>query len=157
MFCAIKLFLFNVMLYILCLISAHCVMRKWLLLNDPDDSSSGAKGYLKVSLFVVGTGDDPPVRLTDQRSQITLTELTLNASSFLMQIQWPTLFSCFSRRKRGKVMIKMTLRVICCCRLVWLCDGPCCHWRSSELKTFHRVRSTVVIILYLWCWRVAIR
>ncbi|XP_031595497.1 myoferlin-like isoform X2 [Oreochromis aureus] len=40
---------------------AHCVMRKWLLLNDPDDSSSGAKGYLKVSLFVVGTGDDPPV------------------------------------------------------------------------------------------------
>lgn len=37
-------------------------MRKWLLLNDPDDSSSGAKGYLKVSLFVVGTGDEPPVR-----------------------------------------------------------------------------------------------
>lgn len=41
--------------------AAHCVMRKWLLLNDPDDSSSGAKGYLKVSLFVVGTGDEPPV------------------------------------------------------------------------------------------------
>ncbi|XP_032429268.1 myoferlin isoform X2 [Xiphophorus hellerii] len=40
---------------------AHCVMRKWLLLNDPDDSSSGAKGYLKVSLFVVGTGDEPPL------------------------------------------------------------------------------------------------
>ncbi|CAK6964082.1 myoferlin-like [Scomber scombrus] len=39
---------------------AHCVMRKWLLLNDPDDSSSGAKGYLKVSLFVVGAGDEPP-------------------------------------------------------------------------------------------------
>lgn len=37
-------------------------MRKWLLLNDPDDSSSGAKGYLKVSLFVVGTGDEPMVR-----------------------------------------------------------------------------------------------
>lgn len=44
------------------IIAAHCVMRKWLLLNDPDDSSSGAKGYLKVSLFVVGTGDEPPVR-----------------------------------------------------------------------------------------------
>ncbi|KAM9716080.1 myoferlin-like isoform 2-T2 [Menidia menidia] len=39
----------------------HCVMRKWLLLNDPDDSSSGARGYLKVSLFVVGAGDEPPV------------------------------------------------------------------------------------------------
>ncbi|XP_071319383.1 myoferlin-like isoform X2 [Trachinotus anak] len=44
---------------------AHSVMRKWLLLNDPDDSSSGAKGYLKVSLFVVGTGDEPPVEKRD--------------------------------------------------------------------------------------------
>uniref|UniRef100_A0A673A550 Myoferlin n=1 Tax=Sphaeramia orbicularis TaxID=375764 RepID=A0A673A550_9TELE len=40
---------------------AHCVMRKWLLLNDPEESSSGAKGYLKVTLFVVGAGDEPPV------------------------------------------------------------------------------------------------
>lgn len=47
-----------------CGLTAHCVMRKWLLLNDPDDSSSGAKGYLKVSLFLVGTGDEPPVRHT---------------------------------------------------------------------------------------------
>ncbi|XP_066519637.1 myoferlin [Hoplias malabaricus] len=45
---------------------AHCVLRKWLLLNDPDDSSSGAKGYLKVSMFIVGTGDDPPVEKRDQ-------------------------------------------------------------------------------------------
>lgn len=37
-------------------------MRKWLLLSDPDDSNSGASGYLKVSIFVVGTGDEPPVR-----------------------------------------------------------------------------------------------
>ncbi|XP_011602470.1 myoferlin-like isoform X3 [Takifugu rubripes] len=44
---------------------AHCVMRKWLLLNDPGDSSSGAKGYLKVSLFVVGTGDEPPAEKKD--------------------------------------------------------------------------------------------
>lgn len=36
-------------------------MRKWLLLSDPDDSSSGARGYLKVSIIVVGTGDEPPV------------------------------------------------------------------------------------------------
>ncbi|XP_071782869.2 myoferlin-like isoform X2 [Centroberyx gerrardi] len=40
---------------------AHSITRKWLLLNDPDDSSSGARGYLKVSLFLVGTGDEPPV------------------------------------------------------------------------------------------------
>ncbi|XP_015255274.1 PREDICTED: myoferlin-like [Cyprinodon variegatus] len=43
----------------------HCVMRKWLLLNDPDDCSSGAKGYIKVSIFVVGTGDEPPVEKRD--------------------------------------------------------------------------------------------
>ncbi|KAI4889280.1 hypothetical protein NFI96_010829, partial [Prochilodus magdalenae] len=45
---------------------AHCIMRKWLLLSDPDDSSSGAKGYLKASLFIVGTGDDPPVEKRDR-------------------------------------------------------------------------------------------
>lgn len=36
-------------------------MKKWLLLSDPDDSSSGARGYLKVNMFIVGTGDEPPV------------------------------------------------------------------------------------------------
>ncbi|XP_040034731.2 myoferlin [Gasterosteus aculeatus] len=40
--------------------TGHAIMRKWLLLSDPDDSSSGARGYLKVSITVVGTGDDPP-------------------------------------------------------------------------------------------------
>ncbi|XP_068597029.1 myoferlin [Brachionichthys hirsutus] len=38
----------------------HAIMRKWLLLSDPDDSSSGARGYLKVSIFVMATGDEPP-------------------------------------------------------------------------------------------------
>ncbi|XP_054456803.1 myoferlin [Anoplopoma fimbria] len=40
--------------------SGHAIMRKWLLLSDPDDSSSGARGYLKVSIIVLGTGDEPP-------------------------------------------------------------------------------------------------
>ncbi|XP_059893638.1 myoferlin-like isoform X1 [Gadus macrocephalus] len=40
---------------------AHCVIRKWLLLSDPEDHSSGAKGYLKVSVFIVGAGEEPPV------------------------------------------------------------------------------------------------
>ncbi|XP_062256997.1 myoferlin isoform X1 [Platichthys flesus] len=39
---------------------AHAIMRKWLLLSDPDDPSSGARGYLEVSIIVVGTGDEPP-------------------------------------------------------------------------------------------------
>lgn len=42
----------------------HCFLRKWLLLCDPDDLSAGVKGYLKVSLFVLAAGDEPPVSLT---------------------------------------------------------------------------------------------
>ncbi|XP_004607583.2 myoferlin [Sorex araneus] len=44
----------------------HAVMRKWLLLNDPEDASSGAKGYMKVSMFVLGTGDEPPPENRDR-------------------------------------------------------------------------------------------
>ncbi|KAK2498864.1 hypothetical protein MC885_010566, partial [Smutsia gigantea] len=44
----------------------HAVMRKWLLLNDPEDASSGAKGYMKVSMFVLGTGDEPPPEKQDR-------------------------------------------------------------------------------------------
>ena len=63
--CCVYLSLFECVCVLMCMCSttAHSVMRKWLLLSDPDDSSSGAKGYLKVSLFIVGTGDEPPVRL----------------------------------------------------------------------------------------------
>ncbi|XP_034754827.1 myoferlin isoform X2 [Etheostoma cragini] len=45
--------------------SGHAIMRKWLLLSDPDDSSSGARGYLKVSITVVGSGDEPPTERRD--------------------------------------------------------------------------------------------
>ncbi|XP_076829494.1 dysferlin isoform X4 [Brachyhypopomus gauderio] len=39
----------------------HAILRKWLLLADPDDLSAGARGYLKVSLVVLAAGDEPPV------------------------------------------------------------------------------------------------
>ncbi|KAM4710242.1 dysferlin [Discoglossus pictus] len=39
----------------------HAFLRKWLLLSDPEDFTAGAKGYLKVSLFVLGPGDECPV------------------------------------------------------------------------------------------------
>lgn len=56
-------YLCNVFSLIICgvSLSGHAIMRKWLLLSDPDDSISGAKGYLKVSMFIVGTGDELPV------------------------------------------------------------------------------------------------
>uniref|UniRef100_A0A3Q2X570 Myoferlin like n=1 Tax=Haplochromis burtoni TaxID=8153 RepID=A0A3Q2X570_HAPBU len=38
---------------------SHAIMRKWLLLSDLDDSNLGPRGYLKVSIIVVATGDEP--------------------------------------------------------------------------------------------------
>ncbi|XP_029450348.1 dysferlin isoform X2 [Rhinatrema bivittatum] len=43
----------------------HAFLRKWLLLSDPEDFSAGAKGYLKVSLFVLGPGDEAPMDKKD--------------------------------------------------------------------------------------------
>uniref|UniRef100_A0A8D2LWA1 Dysferlin n=1 Tax=Varanus komodoensis TaxID=61221 RepID=A0A8D2LWA1_VARKO len=39
----------------------HAFVRKWLLLSDPEDFSAGARGYLKVSLYVLGPGDEVPL------------------------------------------------------------------------------------------------
>ncbi|XP_068130426.1 dysferlin isoform X2 [Hyperolius riggenbachi] len=39
----------------------HAFLKKWLLLSDSEDFAAGAKGYLKVSLFVLGPGDESPV------------------------------------------------------------------------------------------------
>ncbi|XP_028979153.2 myoferlin isoform X2 [Esox lucius] len=44
---------------------AHAIMRKWVLLSDPDDSQV-AKGYLKVTVIIAGTGDEP---LTEKRDR----------------------------------------------------------------------------------------
>lgn len=43
----------------------HAFLRKWLLLSDPDDLAAGAKGYLKVNLIVLGTGDEAPIEKKD--------------------------------------------------------------------------------------------
>ena len=39
----------------------HSINRKWLLLINEDDRMSGGKGYLKVSINILGPGDEPPV------------------------------------------------------------------------------------------------
>ncbi|CAF3351203.1 unnamed protein product [Rotaria sp. Silwood1] len=38
----------------------HSINRKWLLLSDEDDRMTGAKGYLKVSVNILGPGDEAP-------------------------------------------------------------------------------------------------
>ncbi|NWR17669.1 MYOF protein, partial [Emberiza fucata] len=66
----------------------HAVMRKWLLLSDPEDTNSGAKGYMKVSMFVLGTGDEPPVekRERDNESDDVESNLLLPAGTALRWI-----------------------------------------------------------------------
>jgi hypothetical protein len=39
----------------------HSILSKWLLLGDPEDLSAGSKGYLKVTVNVLGAGDEVPV------------------------------------------------------------------------------------------------
>ena len=36
-------------------------MHKWLLLTDPNDAQAGPRGYLKMSVMVLGPGDEPVV------------------------------------------------------------------------------------------------
>lgn len=39
----------------------HAMLNKWLLLCNPEDPMSGAKGYLKISVVILGPGDEAPV------------------------------------------------------------------------------------------------
>uniref|UniRef100_A0A183B5V1 C2 domain-containing protein n=1 Tax=Echinostoma caproni TaxID=27848 RepID=A0A183B5V1_9TREM len=38
----------------------HSMINKWLLLSNPDDPMAGAKGYLKISIVILGPGDEAP-------------------------------------------------------------------------------------------------
>ena len=41
----------------------HSLNRKWLLLSNSEDQVSIAKGYLKVSVNILGSGDEITVNL----------------------------------------------------------------------------------------------
>uniref|UniRef100_A0A7N6BP04 C2 domain-containing protein n=1 Tax=Anabas testudineus TaxID=64144 RepID=A0A7N6BP04_ANATE len=69
----------------------HCFLRKWLLLCDPDDFSAGVKGYLKVSLFVLAAGDEPPRECVEDKEDIEgnllrPAGLTLRGATFTLKI-----------------------------------------------------------------------
>ena len=44
----------------------HTLLRKWLGLCQPNEPSSGVRGYLKVTISALGVGDQAPVRLSPQ-------------------------------------------------------------------------------------------
>jgi dysferlin len=50
----------------------HSINRKWLLLSDDDDRMAGARGYLKVSVNILGPGDEAPVKIFDYLFSILL-------------------------------------------------------------------------------------
>ncbi|XP_009319173.1 PREDICTED: dysferlin [Pygoscelis adeliae] len=72
----------------------HAFLRKWLLLSDPEDFSAGAKGYLKVSLFVLGPGDEAPVEKKEvsedkediEGNLLRPTGVTLRGAHFCLKI-----------------------------------------------------------------------
>uniref|UniRef100_U3I7L3 Dysferlin n=1 Tax=Anas platyrhynchos platyrhynchos TaxID=8840 RepID=U3I7L3_ANAPP len=72
----------------------HAFLRKWLLLSDPEDFSAGAKGYLKVSLFVLGPGDEAPMEKKEvsedkediEGNLLRPTGVTLRGAHFCLKI-----------------------------------------------------------------------
>ncbi|XP_025904647.1 dysferlin [Nothoprocta perdicaria] len=72
----------------------HAFLRKWLLLSDPEDFSAGAKGYLKVSLFVLGPGDEAPMEkkeISEEKEDIEgnilrPTGVALRGAHFLLKV-----------------------------------------------------------------------
>ncbi|MCJ8731563.1 hypothetical protein PDJAM_G00200870 [Pangasius djambal] len=71
----------------------HAILRKWLLLADPDDLCAGARGYLKVSLIVLAAGDEPPTEKegVQEREDIEANllrpaGLTLRGATFTLKV-----------------------------------------------------------------------
>ncbi|XP_039234377.1 dysferlin-like, partial [Pipra filicauda] len=72
----------------------HAFLRKWLLLSDPEDLSAGAKGYLKVSVLVLGPGDEAPLEkkeVSEDKEDIEAnllrpTGVTLRGAQFCLKI-----------------------------------------------------------------------
>ncbi|XP_068870946.1 dysferlin isoform X5 [Aphelocoma coerulescens] len=72
----------------------HAFLRKWLLLSDPEDFSAGAKGYLKVSVCVLGPGDEAPLEKKEaaedkediEANLLRPTGVTLRGAQFCLKI-----------------------------------------------------------------------
>ncbi|KAI5609942.1 dysferlin isoform X9 [Silurus asotus] len=71
----------------------HAILRKWLLLADPDDLCAGARGYLKVSLIVLAAGDEAPTekdgvqeREDIESNLLRPAGLTLRGATFTLKV-----------------------------------------------------------------------
>lgn len=98
----------------------HSINRKWLLLSNEDDRMSGAKGYLKVSINILGPGDEPSVSWT------LICEKKISDWNFSLMINMI-------------MMMKMMWRVICWNLLVWCFVQRHLFWKFIEQKIYREV------------------
>ncbi len=47
----------------------HYIRRKYVMLTNPKERLSGSMGFLKVSVMIVGEGDEVPVEDEDQHNE----------------------------------------------------------------------------------------
>eukprot|EP00058_Branchiostoma_floridae_P024963 XP_002610453.1 hypothetical protein BRAFLDRAFT_124267 [Branchiostoma floridae] len=56
----------------------HAFLRRWVLLSDPDDPTAGAKGYIKMSMIVLGPGEQPPSEKVEGEAEVDSDDIEAN-------------------------------------------------------------------------------
>lgn len=70
----------------------HSIKSKWLLLSDLEDPLAGAKGYLNVSINVLGPGDEVPMTASADKDHdiesniLTLPGVSLRNATFTIRV-----------------------------------------------------------------------
>ena len=81
----------------------HSIGNKWLLLSNADDANAGAKGYLLVSMGVLGSGDDAPVSQVNFVMTYILHRPQPKYVALRLEVQWWPPYSpcicCFAECK----------------------------------------------------------
>ncbi|XP_066277223.1 dysferlin-like isoform X3 [Branchiostoma lanceolatum] len=56
----------------------HAFLRRWVLLSDPNDPTAGAKGYMKMSMIVLGPGEQPPSEKVEGEAEVDSDDIEAN-------------------------------------------------------------------------------
>lgn len=79
----------------------HNIANKWLLLSNADDANAGAKGYLLVSMGVLGSGDEAPVS--------SFKHLSYSVYQLLESVEGrPLQYNIWQRRCVNKTLYKLS-------------------------------------------------
>ena len=115
----------------------NAILHKWLLLSDPEDPTSSAKGYVKVCVVIIGPGDEPPVAFEKCCSVLSFLHLLYNI------LQGPK-FKCTvlvrTSKCRCRKAPRTTSRRTCCVRRASCCDPLCSSCASIKPRSCREVR-----------------